>query len=1171
MQLRPAPFSAPSPARRLLAAAAAAWLLAGSAATARAQAPGSTIAPDFAALSAGVDSLTCGGTPGTVAIFGTGSFPLVMDEDGRRAIVAAGRSSVGGRAVAAAHDSWEPMDGGKARFWQNVAAWAGRKARPLLAFSPGHPAKAEFQRLGFSVKDFNPNTADSDVLKGTDLLFLNMHRGFSEGGRQAVHLFVQQGGGLALTATPWALSAENQRLARDWLDPYGLAYTQDYATCGRLQILPEAPSPYHSALLAVEALLDDHAGRRQLSLEDKRLCAEAILQVLAVRPDLSGLNERLALLSAAFGLIRVGPAQPLDRAAKPVEAMLARYQYNVWQAAPPAQRPAHPSAADWPGLPAAGEVVEGLVKVQADAPADRLVNYGGNGKRVNTGLYALPGRPITVGIPEGAAGKGLSVEIGIHVDANWHHAVWQRFPDVMRRDRLDKARTVTANPFGGLVSIIVPPAAALGEVPVEIDGAVEAPHFVLGRDAAADWARLKQLPGAWGSIESPLMSVYVSRRVLQGLGDAEAVAEHWQRVMETADRYMGYEAGRKRGEAAITDVQISVGYGHAGYPFMMAYGDSPVLVDEVLRRGDWGYYHELGHSYQDDFDGAYTIATHAEVDVNLVPGILMNLIHQRFPNDNDIHGTLDAESRLAARTAFDALPAAEQTWDKACGSAMAYDFYFNLAEAFGWELYGRALGRIFRSIDRPGSDPELAALDSADPNFKRNRFFLAFSLESGHDLGPYFARYGLGKGDFGITASVLAKVKGRPQWTGSRPVTGLSDPGTLTVRENADPTVALTTFSAQDPDPGTIFLYEITAGNEDGAFSLDRVSGQLRAVDLDFERKDRYELTVTVHDNAVPWTAKSVQVTVQVENVLEPKQVESRLYVAARDLAPNSDLGAVAWSKDALDSVAAEPVVTGGDDLSRAFAIEAGRLRLLDPARLPARGIHPLPIGWTGGQGRPGLLWILIGDQPGAWEQRWDGQQAMGEPAYQGRLPAFKAGSVGNDYTRRLSAWLVVPRNGAYRFWIASDDDSVLRVGTDPASASPIAAVSGWTAEEAWDQHKGQASAPQPLRAGQLLYLEAEQHEGGGGDHVAVAWAAGDRPRAVIDGAWLIPADALPAAPPQPTALPSPSATPGGGASATPTTGAPTPSASAPATREPRETGTPGTSTGRVWLPRLER
>ncbi len=1139
-----------------LVVCAIALVLAGPTIRIAAQAPGSTIPADFQALTANLDVMACGGTPGTVAIFGTGSFPLVMDADGQRAIVAAGRSAVGGHALAAAHTSWEGTDDGKGQLWENVAVWAGRKPRPVLAFSPGHPAKAALLRAGFTVRDFRPDTADSDALKGVDLLFLNMHVGFSAGGSQAVHQFTQQGGGLALTATPWALSAQNFRLAQEWLDPYGLAFTGEYATCGPLRALAETPSPYRSALLAIEALIDDHAGRRTLGLEDKRICAETILQVLGVRPDLSGLNERLVLLSDAYGFIQVGPSTPLSRADKPVEAMLARYQFNRWQAAPPEERPAHPSAADWPGLPADGEPVEGLVQVDATAPDDHLLNYGGAGKRVNTGLYALPGRPVIVTIPSTAAGQGLAVEIGIHVDANWHHGAWRRFPDIMRRDPLSAPRTVTANPFGGLVSIIVPPGASLGRIMVNIDGAVEAPHFSLGEDDPADWARLKQLPGAWGYIESPLMSVYVSRRALQGVADAAVVARHWQTALETADLFMGYAQGRRRGEAAITDAQISVGYGHAGYPFMMEYGDSAVLVDDVVRQGDWGYYHELGHSYQDDFDGAYTIATHAEVDVNLVPGILMNLIHQRFPNDNDIHGTQDADSRLAARTAFDALPAAEQTWDKACGSAMAYDFYFNLAEAFGWELYGRALGRIFRSVDRPGSDPDLAALDSADPNFKRNRFFLAFSLESGQDLGPYFARYGLGKGEFGITASVLAKVKGRPQWTGSRPVTDLSDPGTLTVREDADPARPLTTFSAEDPDPGTIFLYEITAGNEDRAFSLDRVSGQLRAVDLDFERKDRYELTVTVHDNAVPWTAKAVQVTVQVENVEEAKRVESRLYVADRSMAAGSDLGRVATITDAVDDVLDKLVITSDDALSKAFSIAQDRHLILDdPARLPARGLHPLRTGFNGG-GDPGLLWILIGDQPGVTEQRWSGRKATGAPAYQGRLSAFKAGSVGNDYTRRVSAWLVVPRDGAYRFWIASDDDSVLRAGADPATAASIAAVSGWTAEEAWDQQRGQASAPQRLRAGQLVYLEAEQHEDGGGDHVAVAWyGGGQRPRMVIDGAWLIPAEAGDWLPPTetPGAQPQPTLT----VTLTETS------------RIPTATPTPSSS-ARLWLPRLD-
>lgn len=154
-------------------------------------------------------------------------------------------------------------------------------------------------------------------------------------------------------------------------------------------------------------------------------------------------------------------------------------------------------------------------------------------------------------------------------------------------------------------------------------------------------------------------------------------------------------------------------------------------------------------------------------------------------------------------------------------------------------------------------------------------------------------------------------------------------------------------------------------------------------------------------------------------------------------------------------------MITSDDDISKAFSIGPGwRLILNDPARPPARGLHLLRTGFNFSSGDPGILWVLIGDQPGAREQRWTAEWLVGEPAYQGRLPAFQAGSVGDDYTRRLSAWLVVPRDGAYRFWIASDDDSVLRAGADAAAAAPIAAVVGWTAAEAWEAQKGQASAP---------------------------------------------------------------------------------------------------------------
>lgn len=97
----------------------------------------------------------------------------------------------------------------------------------------------------------------------------------------------------------------------------------------------------------------------------------------------------------------------------------------------------------------------------------------------------------------------------------------------------------------------------------------------------------------------------------------------------------------------------------------------------------------------------------------------------------------------------------------------------------------------------------------------------------------------------------------------------------------------------------------------------------------------------------------------------------------------------------------------------------------------------------------------------------------------------------GSDYGASLTAYIVAPETGNYRFYIASDDTSSLLFnasGVDPSGAIQIASVSGWTSKYEWTKYAGQTSALIPLTAGQVYYLRALHKEGGGGDHLAVAW-----------------------------------------------------------------------------------
>ncbi len=108
--------------------------------------------------------------------------------------------------------------------------------------------------------------------------------------------------------------------------------------------------------------------------------------------------------------------------------------------------------------------------------------------------------------------------------------------------------------------------------------------------------------------------------------------------------------------------------------------------------------------------------------------------------------------------------------------------------------------------------------------------------------------------------------------------------------------------------------------------------------------------------------------------------------------------------------------------------------------------------------------------------------------------------NYGESYGARVRSFITPSVTGNYNFWIASDDSSELWLSTDkdPANASRIAYVSGWVGEKNWDAKSSQKSALISLVAGQTYYIEALMKEGGGGDHLAVAWQVEDGVREVI-------------------------------------------------------------------------
>ncbi|MEK7952071.1 Ig-like domain-containing protein [Luteolibacter soli] len=98
--------------------------------------------------------------------------------------------------------------------------------------------------------------------------------------------------------------------------------------------------------------------------------------------------------------------------------------------------------------------------------------------------------------------------------------------------------------------------------------------------------------------------------------------------------------------------------------------------------------------------------------------------------------------------------------------------------------------------------------------------------------------------------------------------------------------------------------------------------------------------------------------------------------------------------------------------------------------------------------------------------------------------------NVGDNLGHRIYGVVVAPTTGNYTFWIASDDSSQfsLSTDTDPANAVISASVNGWTNYQGWDENASQMTAVKSLIGGRAYYYEILHKEGGGGDHVSVAW-----------------------------------------------------------------------------------
>lgn len=367
----------------------------------------------------------------------------------------------------------------------------------------------------------------------------------------------------------------------------------------------------------------------------------------------------------------------------------------------------------------------------------------------------------------------------------------------------------------------------------------------------------------------------------------------------------------------------------------------------------------------------------------------------------------------------------------------------------------------------------------------------------------------------------------------------------FSVPEHTPAGTVLGTLNVPNPESRPL-RFNIRSGNLADTFAIDD-SGALRIRDatlLDYETLARptqlpvrFELFLDIQDDLTGTVLEaSRRVVIEVTDVNDPPQLEGFSVSLFTSTRAGTSIGTLAGSDPDFYNLITYAIDSGND--AALFTLDAATGEIFLARPLPADGpasyrlvvslsdgvatgpltataevlvqVLPAPVGLEPG----GISYTVYTNIPGNLISALTAQPAFPfAPRLEQSRTSFEAPrDRGDHFGAAFRGYLLPPVTGSYLFWIASDDNSELLL-SDSSSTSPlrrVAQVAGdgsYTAFRQWDKYPSQRSASVWLQAGQAYYVEARHKEGGGNDHLSVAWECAEAglTRQVIPGRYLAP------------------------------------------------------------------
>ncbi|KAM4688020.1 TRPM8 channel-associated factor homolog isoform 1-T2 [Discoglossus pictus] len=377
------------------------------------------------------------------------------------------------------------------------------------------------------------------------------------------------------------------------------------------------------------------------------------------------------------------------------------------------------------------------VTVQIDA-----TNPGADAWR-STGLYLPPKRSAILVFPASVVGKGLQVQVGCHSDNLSKADKLCRAPVVIHRTCVAEEKTPVSCIWGGLLYVIVKPKSQLGVVPVTVYGAELAPTYIKGETSHCSWMDLiRNSPSPWAELITENIILTVPTDAIRSLEDPNALLCQWDKNMAAISDLAAVPKKFPRPERFVTDVQISAGWMHAGYPIMCHLESARDLTDapKMLTAGLWGPIHELGHNQQ---RWQWELPPHTtEATCNLWSVYVHETVFG-IPRDR-AHCALAPKNRELRIKSYLENGGNLKEWSV----WMALETYLQLQEGFGWDPFKK----IF-------ADYQTMSGIKNERNYKMNLWAEKFSQIVQRNLAPFFKTWG-----WTIDDQTCSKLSSLPEW-----------------------------------------------------------------------------------------------------------------------------------------------------------------------------------------------------------------------------------------------------------------------------------------------------------------------------------------------------------------------------------------------------------------------